>query len=73
MVFYTNVLMWITNVKGHFKIKTFSAILANMERLTKSKKIKRHRKHGFLARMKTHDGRKMIKRRRDTGRANLAV
>lgn len=44
-----------------------------MERLTKAKKVKRIRKHGFLVRMKTHGGRKMIKRRRDTGRKELAV
>lgn len=44
-----------------------------MERLTKAKKIKRIRKHGFLTRMKTNDGRKMIKRRRDQKRQELAV
>jgi large subunit ribosomal protein L34 len=44
-----------------------------MQRLTKSKKIKRVRKHGFLTRMKTHDGQKMIKRRRDQGRKELAI
>ncbi len=44
-----------------------------MERLTKSKKLKRVRKHGFLGRMKTNDGQKMIKRRRDQGRKSLAV
>jgi len=44
-----------------------------MQRLTKSKKIKRVRKHGFLARMKTHGGQKTIKRRRDEGRKELTV
>ena len=44
-----------------------------MQRLTKSKKLKRVRKHGFLTRMKTNDGKKMIKRRRDQGRKELAV
>jgi len=44
-----------------------------MQRLTKSKKIKRVRKHGFLARMKTNDGQKVIKRRRDQKRKILAV
>ncbi|HVA96119.1 MAG TPA: 50S ribosomal protein L34 [Candidatus Acidoferrales bacterium] len=44
-----------------------------MERLTKGKKIKRIRKHGFLTRMKTNDGKKMIKRRRDQKRKDLAV
>ncbi len=45
----------------------------HMQRLTKSKKIKRVRKHGFLVRMKTHDGQKMIKRRRDQGRKELSI
>jgi ribosomal protein L34 len=44
-----------------------------MQRLTKHKKIKGIRKHGFLARMKTHGGQKTIKRRRDQGRKELAV
>ncbi|MGH9856395.1 MAG: 50S ribosomal protein L34 [Acidobacteriota bacterium] len=44
-----------------------------MERLTKSKKLKRLRKHGFLTRMQDNAGQKMIKRRRDQGRKALAV
>lgn len=44
-----------------------------MQRLTTAKKTKRIRKHGFLTRMKTNDGAKMIKRRRDQGRKRLAV
>lgn len=39
----------------------------------KASKVKRKRKHGFLTRMKTHDGQKMLKRRRDQGRKVLAV
>ncbi len=38
----------------------------------KSKK-KRNRKHGFLKRMATRQGRKIINRRRAKGRARLAV
>lgn len=34
---------------------------------------KRNRKHGFRARMATHDGRKIINRRRAKGRRQLAV
>ena len=34
---------------------------------------KRRRKHGFRARMKTHDGRKISSRRRAKGRKQIAV
>jgi large subunit ribosomal protein L34 len=34
---------------------------------------KRLRKHGFLKRMATHDGRKIINRRRAKGRKRIAV
>lgn len=44
-----------------------------MERMTKLKKVKRKRKHGFLVLMKSHGGQKVLKRRRAAGRARLAV
>lgn len=39
----------------------------------KIKKVKRKRKHGFMARMETHGGRKVLARRREKKRHKLAL
>ena len=44
-----------------------------MEKFVTLKKAKRKRKHGFLVRMRDHNGQKVIKRRRLKGRSKLAV
>jgi large subunit ribosomal protein L34 len=44
-----------------------------MEKFITLKKVKRVRKHGFLTRMKSHGGQKVVKRRRLKGRKKLSI
>lgn len=72
--------MWITFCQEEKVDTTGSLLIAKifcynykMAKLTKLKKAKRARKHGFLERMKTHGGRKVVKKRRAKKRAKLSV
>ncbi len=44
-----------------------------MKRTFQPKKAKHKKKHGFLSRVKTHTGRRVLKRRRQKNRKKLSV
>lgn len=50
-----------------------SGILTHMEKFVTLQKVRRKRKHGFLQKMSTHGGTKVIKRRMTKKRRRLTV
>ncbi|MBI2613945.1 MAG: 50S ribosomal protein L34 [Candidatus Levybacteria bacterium] len=44
-----------------------------MEKFVTLKKVKRKRKHGFRHRMRSHNGQKVLKRRRTKGRSKPSI
>ncbi len=54
-------------------IRIFMLLMLSMSITYQPKKKKRKRKHGFLKRMKSPGGKKVIARRRNKGRYKLAV
>jgi large subunit ribosomal protein L34 len=51
----------------------YDDFMPKTKRTYQPKKLKRIRKHGFRSKMKTRDGRKVIKRRRAKGRAKISL
>lgn len=56
-----------------FTEQSFSGILILMEKFVTLQKVRRKRKHGFLQKMSTHGGTKVIKRRMTKKRKRLTV
>ncbi len=56
-----------------FAIALAFAIIGYVEKSIKLKKLKRKRKHGFLTRVSSHGGKKVLRRRKQKGRKRMTV
>lgn len=77
-VVVVSVVMWITSVKNENCQSLFQRVKiwytrGLMEKFVTMKKVKRQRKHGFLAHSATNNGKKVLQRRRSKGRKSLTI
>lgn len=67
-----NIMQWTSSTVADFFESLFNGIL-NIKRTFQPSLLRRKRKHGFLARIATKDGRQILNRRRTKGRRALCA